>query len=280
MATTPKPTPTTVPRQADAAGAAAIQALGLDALSTAGGWVDPTDPLQADVWGRWDHLPSTNPRQADSGAKQSGMISREKAYQKIWEWYGTPEFDKWGNYLVELGVVEEGDKTNPNILAEKWQDAVDASANLTAARKRVDPWDAARLLAGKSAQTKKDSAGGGQWSTRSQSVNLTDPATAKALVNDVLSRQLGRAATDEEVTAFTDVLHQAQYANPTITTQTGTSDENGNTTQSSVTTGGIDAAGLSQIVTDKAMKSPEHGAYQAAATYLPEFFQAIQAPVR
>lgn len=280
MATQPKPKVSISPRQSDAGASSSAQADALSRLAGAGAAVqDPDSPGTAPVY--WAEGGDMRERGLGNTrvAGDSKFITRDEAYQKVWDWYGTPEFDKWGDYLVELGVIDEGDKGNPNVLAPFWQEAVDASANLTSAGKKVKPWDAARLLAGQSAQKSTASSKAGTWTSSSKSVNLTDPATAKALVNDVLTRQLGRAATQEEIAAFTSVLHSAQNANPTITTQTGTSDEMGNTTQSTSTSGGLDAAGAQQVLQDRAMQLPDYGAHQAATTYANAFFSAINSPV-
>lgn len=284
---TPKPKPS--PKQSAARGGAspstAARQKASDVLSGvdfSGGLADPTEKGMAPIWwGGFNGSGRPNPRQADSDK----FLSRDEAYAKVWEWYGTPEFNKWGDYLVQLGLIDEEDNRNPNALAEKWYDAVDASANLTASGKKVKPWDAMRLISGSAAKNRaaRDGSGGGgkagKITSTTRSVNLTDPATAKALVNDVLSRQLGRAATDEEVRAFTDVLHNAQKANPSVTTETRNYDASGNYTSSTSSSGGLDAAGANQLLTDRAMQMPEYGALQAGTTYINAFEQAIQSPV-
>lgn len=285
---TPKPTPT--PRAADAASggkSAQDKALGALAGVDFGAVVDPNDKSQAPVWwaeGGNTVAPGSSRagRQTSStvgGQTRSGVfLSREKAYAKVWEWYGTPEFDKWADYLLELGVISENERTDPNVLAEQWYDAVDTSAHLTAAGKKVKPWDAMRFISGTSQKEAAASKAGTQTST-SRSVNLTDPATARALINDVLSRQLGRAARPDEINAFTDVLHAAQQANPILSTETRTWDEAGNYTSNTSTSGGLDAAGATQVLQEQAMQSPEYGALQAGTTYFNAFNQAIQSPV-
>lgn len=265
------------PAASDAASAQNKALAALSGLDLSQGTVDPSDKSQAPVW--WS-ASSERGNFAHTGAQPDtgNYLSREKAYQKIWDWYGTPDFDKWGDYLVSLGVIDEADKANPNALADQWYQAVDASANLTASGKKVKPWDAMRLISGTSAGAKSASKAGTSTST-TRSVNLTDPMTAKALVNDVLSKQLGRAATDEEINAFTDVLHSAQNANPSVSTETRTYDEAGNYSSQVNTSGGLDAAGQQQVVSDQAMKLPDYGAYQAATTYMGALTRAIQSPV-
>lgn len=281
MATLPKPKPTPSGDAADASKSALDKAAAALAGVNLGG-VDPTDKTQSPVWWAPPNKPTKGMRKsdADQSSLHSGdtFISKDAAYRKVWEWYGTPEFDKWGDYLVELGVLTDADRGDPNRLAQEWYDAVDTSANLTAAGKKVSPREAMRLISGAKKTAASTSKAGTQTAT-TRSVNLTDPETAKSLVNDVLSRQLGRAARPEEIAAFTQVLHSAQQANPSISTETRTYDEAGNYTSQTQTSGGLDAAGAQQVLSDKAMRSPEYGALQAATTYYNAFTNAIQSPV-
>jgi hypothetical protein len=289
----PTPKPTTDAAKANAATQSAQQRL--DALGVGGaGAFDPTDKNQSPVWiGSVSGPLQTGKGGAPASVKRGSTgtsaapiagenpndsyISRAEAYQQIFKWYGTPKYEEYANYLVSVGLIDEAEKTNVNTVAAHWYDAVDAAANLTSAGKKVSPWDATRLISGKSASASGSKAGTQTSTTRS--VNLTDPMTAKALVNDVLSRQLGRAARPDEVAAFTQVLNSAQEANPAISTETRTYDEAGNYSSSVHSSGGLDAAGATQVLTDKAMQSPDYGAYQAGVTYLNAFNRAIQSPV-
>lgn len=216
------------------------------------------------------------------GVAETKTLSEAKG--EFYNW-SESERRKWADHLIGLGLLAPEDAEDYGSLRDTWFDVVDETANFTTAGKELDPWDVASLIAGgeKGAAARKaarDKANfTGTKTTTSKSVDLTDPATAKALVNDTLSRQLGRAATDEEVVEFTNVLNNAARANPSITT-TATTYEGGEAVgQSSTTSGGVTAAGQQQMIQDEAMATPEYGAYQAAATYLPTLFQAIGSPV-
>ena len=205
----------------------------------------------------------------------------------MFEWYGTPAFDRWGKYLLDLGLIEEEEVGDLEVLDKWWQEGLDLSArfyqNGGPRGKRVTPREALRALAetgGAGAGSRGRSAGfTGRRTQTSRDVDLTNPETAKAIVNDVLADALGRAATDDELEAFRSALNAHERANPRVTTTTTDFEDGQAVSSSSTSQGGVDGAGRQQIALDKAMSMPEYGAYQAAATYFPVLAQAIQSPV-
>lgn len=219
-----------------------------------------------------------------------GGVVRRDDYKSLseaqGEFYRWSEDDrrKWGQHLLALGLIDDGDESNWQTLKEMWFDVVSEAANLTTAGKRVDPWKAAELIAG---SDRPGGAGGGasargftgSRSQTSRSVDLTDPATAKALVNDVLSRQLGRAATDAEVEEFRNVLNTAERANPTVTSSTTTYQDGNAVSQSSTTSGGLGASGAQQVVEDAVSELPERQSYQAASLYFNALLGSLGTPV-
>ena len=204
---------------------------------------------------------------------------------QVLAWHGTSEFDRWGKRLLGLGLIDAGDETSVEILDAVWQDAVDLSARFLAAGKKVTPWKAAELLsqgAGAGNGSRYGSSGGaftGNRSSTSRSVDLTDPATAKAITNDSLSQALGRAARPEELAQFLQVINSAERANPTVTSSNTRYDKGEAVSQSSTTSGGLTSAGRSQMVTDRAQALPEYGAFQAASTYYNALVSALDSPV-
>lgn len=211
------------------------------------------------------------------------------------EWYGTPAFDRWGQHLLNLGLIDPGDETSFEILDEAWRDAVELASRFPPS-KRITPFEAARLMAktggaaarsgGRSGSrygTAREAAftGARTVTSRQQNVDLTDPKTAKAIANDALSQYLGRAATDEEITAFTASINAAERANPTVTDTTTTANyvdgEQTSQSSTSTTSGGLTGAARNQIVADEAMQKPEYGAYQAASTYWNVLAQSLGA---
>lgn len=133
-------------------------------------------------------------------------------------------------------------------------------------------------------------------------VDISDPAQSRALVQNVLSQALGRWATGAELEEFVGSLNAYQRENPTVTTRTtdiapetrtqtttesadgttqssDTSVEGGEQTTSTTTQQGATAEGGQQVLLEKAMETPDYGAYQAATTYMSALLGALDAPV-
>src|SRR5665647_2202324 len=200
-------------------------------------------------------------------------------------WHGTDKFTQWGKKLLDLGLIDAGDETSVEILDAVWQDAVDLAARFLSSGKKVTPWKAAELMAQSGdggGGSRYGSSGGaftGNRSSTSTSVDLTDPATAKAITNDSLSQALGRAARPEELSQFLQVINSAERANPTVTTSNTRYDKDRPVAESSTTSGGLTSAARSQMVTDQAQGMPEYGAYQAATVYFNSLVDALDSPV-
>lgn len=202
---------------------------------------------------------------------------------------------KWSDHLVRIGYIDPEDAGDYTTLLKAWQEVIGEAANFTGAGKKIDPWKVAELIAG--ADNDGGGAGGGKTragrergftgtrtATSSDSrVDLTDPQTAKALVNATLSKFLGRNASDEEIGVFASSLNDAERANPitATTTTTDTFDDGVQTASNSSTqtAGGLSATGKQQLMEDRSLSMPEYGAYQAASTYYSILQQAIQSAV-
>jgi hypothetical protein len=128
--------------------------------------------------------------------------------------------------------------------------------------------------------------GGGGYSgpvtskQRTASVNLTDPMSARKLVDTALESYLGRRATSKEQETFFNTLNKREKQSPTITTQVSTTTPQGpamSSTESSVTS----QAGFNPSVFAEEFARGQQGAgeYQAATTYLDTFISALGARV-
>jgi len=110
------------------------------------------------------------------------------------------------------------------------------------------------------------------------STQLTDPSSARALLDKVLAEELGRDPTAAERNAFLSALHAAERANPVRTTQR--LDRSTGMYLTSETSGGIDPEEFArQWVDDDETRAKERGDYQMAGTYFDALLQAIQSPV-
>lgn len=116
-------------------------------------------------------------------------------------------------------------------------------------------------------------AGGGPTYAIQKSVNLTDPSTARGLVNQAMENYLGRKATSKEQQTFMQALNAQEEMAPTITEQrTSRSGRASSTT--SRTTGGFNPATFAEEWAAGQQGSAE---FQAATTFLDTFINAIGA---
>jgi len=160
---------------------------------------------------------------------------------------------------------------NDGDLEDAWKYLATTSAKYLSAGQSLTPWDVLDLY------SKDGVLGGklGKTSTHTQ-VNLTDAATAKAWVSDIMRQKLGRDATAAEEREFTDLLNSQERAHPTISNST--TDPYGNTT-SQTTTGGVTQAGIAEQYADSLKGDAEYGEYQGSTTFRDAFFNAIKSPV-
>lgn len=224
----------------------------------------------------------------ETGPRPDSETPRQKTLsESVQEFYLWDEKErrKWGEWLVRLALIAPEDVNNYKVLEDAWKEIVQDAANLYAggAGHKMDPWQTARFISGDEADRERrrksfadEAPFTGTKTQVSSSVDLTDPTTAKAVINDVLSQMLGRAANPEELSQFTATLNAAERANPTKTTTTGTYQDGDLLSSSSVSSGGVDRG---QVIQDRAMNLPDYGAFQASTTYADALFRAIQSPI-
>lgn len=118
--------------------------------------------------------------------------------------------------------------------------------------------------------------GGGSSSSVARSISLTNPDTARGLLNSTLSQLLGREASQREFDTFLQALNKTERQSPTVTrsktTASGTS-----ATSTTVTKGGTDPA---QLAKQFAESRQGYSEYQAATTFLNAFIEGIRNPGR
>ena len=159
-----------------------------------------------------------------------------------------------------------------------WADTVARAAQVQAAKGvRVQPldyWDwyyrnnAPQAATGSSGSGGGGGGGAGGGPSVSTSVNLTDPMTAKTVVNQALTTYLGRKAKPQELEKFTAALHANEMANPNVTR----SDGGGN----SVSSGGGNSQ---QFAEDWARGREGSSEYLAATSFMDTFINTLKAPV-
>jgi len=93
--------------------------------------------------------------------------------------------------------------------------------------------------------------------------DFTQPEIARKLVDTSLKGYLGRSATEEEVKQFTTALRAEEQGNPTVVTQTGSTNTR---------SGGVNAELFAE---DYALQQEGAAEYQAATKYLDLFMGAL-----
>lgn len=176
--------------------------------------------------------------------------------------------------------------------AKLWNKAVGAASYaLTYEGRRVSPLDILPSVVADEAGASSGGGGGygggggggGGGPTTSisttTSVNLTDPSTARGLVDRALSQYLGREATGKEQQAFLRALNAQEQMNPTVTRQTSVSQVAGDTvsqTQSVMSQGGFNPS----VFAEEYAQGQEGAAeFQAATGLLDAFIGALKARV-
>lgn len=176
-------------------------------------------------------------------------------------------------------------------VAELWKASTDDSSYAVAmnsGRQSIDsipsPLDVALLRIPQLAQNgllpdgklAKGVGGSGGVSTSFQkSIRLTDPGSARKLVDTALGQYLGRAATSEEQQTFLKALNAQEKAAPMMT-QSTTSTSGRSSSTSTVTTGGFDPNVFAE---EYAQGQEGAGEFQAATSLLDTFIKSIGAKV-
>lgn len=114
--------------------------------------------------------------------------------------------------------------------------------------------------------------------TQSQ-VDLTDPATARAIAVTQFQSLLGRDPGQGEINAFAQALTQSEAQNPSTAATTTQYDPTTGTAvaTNTVTGGGMTPQGQAQLAADQVKNSKEYGATQAATTYMNALESTVKA---
>lgn len=111
---------------------------------------------------------------------------------------------------------------------------------------------------------------GPQFETTTQSrIDLTDPATARAIATKIYQDLMGRNPGKGEIATFANALSQSEQSNPTQETTTTQYDmATGKPTSSNtVSRGGMSSDAKAMLAQDQVKGTKEYGAVQAATTY-------------
>lgn len=146
-------------------------------------------------------------------------------------------------------------------IAKLWSGYVGVAAQYQTNGKQISPWD----VLGKDIAQRSAAASQPRTINQTQKAyNISTAEDAAALFQGAAQTLLGRDPTKAEQARFKSVLTKYEQANPATTTTTSTYLGQDLQSQSSTTTGGVDAAAQQYIAEQEAKKNPEYGAYQAA----------------
>lgn len=279
MTVTPSPSPSSSSAQQ---GAAAYVDIGLGGGGALPGEAVPLGGNQTnlDLSGDWSAYWGRNrPSGGGEDARDRRRGERYEGYKsasdmQVWLQENWNRSAKFRTIMNQYAVAIPGFGVGYRSVSAMWDAAGAYSAQLAATGKaKLTPMQVLQLWAGGKATGLPNSPIGGDGSgrTTSHSTNtsydLSDPMTAKALTNAVLSSALGREATAEELSQYRAALNSYEKSNPTVTTGTQTTDANGNSTSSSTSRGGASQAGREQILKDKAMGTAEGQAFTGASMF-------------
>lgn len=159
-----------------------------------------------------------------------------------------------------------------------WERAINISSNsykYAGPGNAITPIDAFKLIAEQDSAGMKaaggGAGGGGGGTTVSKTVQLTNPTNARSLVDDALTKYLGRRATPNESQKFYQALNAQERQNPYVTTTT----RSGNASES-LTEGGFNPSTFAE---DYARGQEGSSEFQAATTLLDAFIGSLKARV-
>lgn len=213
-------------------------------------------------------------------AGPSDTINIQGAAKNLIYSWSPAQRKKWEQQLLDAGLIKPG-QYNFADLVQMWQGAVEGAAALyTYGQKKVTPQQYVKNFLGVDGIGGKGSGGGpgGTQTNTQKSVTHFDDLDAQGAAMDVYSSMLGRAPKPEEVPALKAMLNAYAKAHPSITTQTTTTDAQGNSSTTSKSRGGVTAQGAGELAMDSVKAKPEYASYQAAATYYPLLEQALAGP--
>lgn len=228
------------------------------------------------------------PRGKSMYGKKDIWLSTAEAEQEYYTWNSKQQRDFVAQGILS-GLLKLGD--GPMEGAALWKKLVKEAGQYGKAGKKVSPIDlmASYVKASGGANAWKQAGvfeintvtgerryvgpgtylGDGRAQQTDTRVDLTDPDTARAVATRLFQDMMGRDPGSGELGSFASALHQAEQANPVVsTTTTQYNLETGQPISSSTQqSGGITAEGKAYIGEQQIKKKKEYGAFQAVTTY-------------
>ena len=185
-------------------------------------------------------------------------MSTELASAEFWKF--TPEQDQ------QLSAIIKADTTYaPKSMESKktyWENLVKLTSSYTAATgdKTLSPWDmGAKVVAQSQGSRGSGGAGGGPSVSfyETEQVNLSNPSTARSVMDSAIGQYLGRSPNKKEYNNFLATLNGFEEDSPTVTK--GVTRNSGGSTSTSTTEqstkGGVDTT---QVAKEFAMRDEDY----------------------
>lgn len=239
-------------------------------LDTERGYIDANGEYQPFSYS------DTRDKLAQTRQPTPDLMSTDQAVGKFYT-MSESERDRLRTKMIGAGMLDEDATFDETVAA--WAKVVDRAADWQsfAPDKGYTPEDIIDLQFG--------GPDGSPAAPRTKTVvenqrTLTSNDDARALLRNMMRRDLGRTPSEKEVDDFQAKLNEAQTKNPYTRTTTTTYGADGSATGSeTTTTGGIDEGGFADSYLENTDPESEYGRYQAATTYFNALMQAIQSPV-
>ena len=159
-----------------------------------------------------------------------------------------------------------------------WEQMIDqAGVYSNATGKPISPWDVAEMLAARSPAGAGAGGGGYSGPTRTvyndENVNLTDPSSARALIDNAIGSYLGRKPSTKEYKTFLQALNATEEANPLISRRVTDSSGSANPASQTVSNKGTSEGGVStqQFAKEYAKSDEQYAETQLSTTGLQSF---------
>lgn len=162
-----------------------------------------------------------------------------------------------------------------------WEQMIDqAGVYSNATGKPISPWDVAEMLADRSPAGAGEG-GGYSGPTRTvyndENVNLTDPSSARALIDNAIGSYLGRKPSTKEYKTFLQALNATEEANPVISRRVTDSSGSANPASQTVSNKGTSEGGVStqQFAKEYAKSDEQYAETQLSTTGLQSFLSML-----
>lgn len=212
----------------------------------------------------------TGPSGTGSGATQTYKTIQDLINEFYSKW-ATGKASDIISALQARGLIKPG--AGVDEVAQAYQSVLEMTAKFNQAGQDIT-WKDVLSKWGQGGAGGKPS----QYTTTQSQVNLTDPDQANGLLMQSLQDRLGRDPSPAEKQAFLSSLHAYERENPSITKTTYSLNDAGQYDTSSQTSGGVDPNAFSNTYSSK-HNNKEHGAYQAAGTFMSALMGAVGATV-